>query len=218
MKTVYVKESRVNEIVVSRTLDNIDNDAIRAYIDKYGGVADTWFQDGGVTHEQIHQTFPEAAKLEQEAQKLAVEWMKQFWELGPERPFQTDSLEAGLAKTKFVTTQMWGSKIGKGGKFNEHEHWPHTFAFWYYVGSSDVPCTFPEMDLKIEAEEGKLNICRGHLEHWCGHNDTTKEKYRYVVAGNMSAIPDGRVVTPDDHDTALLEYLCKDTITKNKDW
>ena len=71
MKTVYVKESRVKEIIVSRTLDNIDNDAIRAYIDKYGRVADTWFQDGGVTHEQIHQTFPEAAKLEQEAQKLA---------------------------------------------------------------------------------------------------------------------------------------------------
>lgn len=93
-------------------------------------------------------------------------------------------------KTQKVT-QMWIAKYDSEKQHHviEHDHWPATWAFTYYVYDHEAPAVnptglrFPQTPDKriIDIEHGKLLLFRGHVFH-----DVPIQKYegiRYCIAG-----------------------------------
>ena len=85
---------------------------------------------------------------------------------------------------KFYIDQSWMACYKVGGYGISHEHIPSAYSFVYFIrcpkGSS--PLVFTTSNKKIKAEEGKLLIFPGFLEH---HIPKNKCDGRIVLAGNI---------------------------------
>ena len=85
--------------------------------------------------------------------------------------------------------EKWISHYNKGDYTIRHSHVPATFAFNYFIktppGSS--PLIFSTSGKKIKAEEGKLVIFYGNVEH---HVPKNRCDGRITMAGNIYPIFD----------------------------
>ena len=85
--------------------------------------------------------------------------------------------------------EKWISHYNKGDHTIRHDHVPATFAFNYFIktppGSS--PLIFSTSGKKIKAEEGKLVIFYGNVEH---HVTKNRCDGRITMAGNIYPIFD----------------------------
>ena len=85
--------------------------------------------------------------------------------------------------------EKWISHYNKGDHTIRHDHVPATFAFNYFIktppGSS--PLIFSTSGKKIKAEEGKLVIFYGNVEH---HVPKNRCDGRITMAGNIYPIFD----------------------------
>ena len=85
--------------------------------------------------------------------------------------------------------EKWISHYNKGDHTIRHDHVPATFAFNYFIktppGSS--PLIFSTSGKKIKAEEGKLVIFHGNVEH---HVPKNRCDGRITMAGNIHPIFD----------------------------
>tara|TARA_B100000029_G_C17038816_1_gene765113 strand:+ start:82 stop:603 length:522 start_codon:yes stop_codon:yes gene_type:complete len=82
----------------------------------------------------------------------------------------------------------WFSKYGDGEHAVSHTHYPSTLSFVYFVrcpkGSS--PLILTTSGKKIKAEEGKVVIFPGGMQH---HVPKNKCHDRIVLAGNIGLLP-----------------------------
>ena len=82
--------------------------------------------------------------------------------------------------------ETWFAKYDIGDFAHIHDHSPYVFSFVYYVkcpkGSS--PLIFTHSGKKVKAEEGKVVIFPGNIQH---HVPNNKSNDRIVLAGNLSA-------------------------------
>ena len=99
------------------------------------------------------------------------------------------SILQGKSRFNFSLDFKWISHYNKGDYTIRHEHIPATFAFNYFIktptGSS--PLIFSTSGKKIKAEEGKLVIFHGNVEH---HVPKNRCDGRITMAGNIHPIFD----------------------------
>ena len=99
------------------------------------------------------------------------------------------SIFQGKYGFNFSIPVKWISHYNKGDYTIRHEHVPAAFAFNYFIktppGSS--PLIFSTSGKKIKAEEGKLVIFPGNVEH---HVPKNRCDGRITMAGNIHPIFD----------------------------
>ena len=72
-----------------------------------------------------------------------------------------------MADTKFKTIECWGVRYRGGEWTKRHSHWPHTFAFGYYikVPETPAPLIFPTANAEVNPTAGDLVLFPGHIQH-----------------------------------------------------
>lgn len=166
------------EPVVSKKIDNADDDYLMVIIDKYGHKPNPKKQSVA-THDKLHQNFKETKGIVDGVHELALQWNEEFYSNQLNyckrfTPFDVYNLEIG---------SMWGFHIYPGEGLGKHEHWPATFAFAYYLDDAD-PLYFAELDYKTNPKAGELYLWRGHLHHE-SDNPTSD---RYVISGSLNFV------------------------------
>jgi len=97
---------------------------------------------------------------------------------------------------------VWGMKYKSGEYAIEHDHWPATFSFAYYINPPEnSTLSFPELNKELKNEHKMLVIFPG----WILHKVEAKQfsGYRYVVSGNLETIDAKR------KETIIKEYLAR---------
>ncbi len=92
-----------------------------------------------------------------------------------------------LSDATFNHGGCWLAKYNKGDYTIEHDHYPSTFAFVYFVRSpkGSSPLVFSTSGKRINPEEGKVVIFPGSMLH---HVPKNKCNDRMTLAGNCSVI------------------------------
>ena len=83
------------------------------------------------------------------------------------------------------TSALWAVKYQSGDSTEQHDHWPSTWAWTYYI---DPPkgCSglyFPNADYEIKIEHGLLVVFSGSIIHEV--KPSTFDGYRYCITGTI---------------------------------
>ena len=150
-------------------------DKIIGDCDKVSFTKDVINWDGGRTNVVANQTKPMKSVKRFPSVKMLLNFIINLIKNG-------DYLQS--KHIPYEVDHFWISKYEKGDYTHAHHHYPSAWSFVYFVttpkGSS--PLVFPTSGKRIKAEEGKVVVFPGHLEHSVPKN---KCDGRMVVAGNI---------------------------------
>tara|TARA_R100001594_G_scaffold3474_1_gene13000 strand:+ start:314 stop:829 length:516 start_codon:yes stop_codon:yes gene_type:complete len=126
--------------------------------------------DGSETNVRALQTFN---NIESPTLSLIDNWILSMWQ--------------GKYGFKYSIVVKWISQYNKGDYTLPHQHCPASYAFNYFIktppGSS--PLVFTYSGKRVKAEEGKIVIFPGNLEHQVPKNRCDG---RITLAGNIMPI------------------------------
>jgi len=197
--------SNVEEIILSTTVDNVDNEQLMMVIDEFGKQPNP-NKSSLVTHYKLHEKFYDLTKpICESILSLANEWVKEYTSR------QDNYINRNPKYDMFEIQQMWGMIIPAGEGVGRHDHWPNTFAFTYYLDVDD-PLYFDELDYHTNPRPNELYLWRGHLSHGVS---TVKNVDRYGISGSVNYImPEvAREVEFDNHDGS--DFFAKQLLNEN---
>ena len=89
---------------------------------------------------------------------------------------------------RLMTEECWGASYGKDEYTQEHNHWPATWSWCYYllVPKVSSPLVFREAGVMFEPKVGDLVVFSGQAEHHVPKCEC--EEKRVMMAGNISAV------------------------------
>ena len=89
---------------------------------------------------------------------------------------------------RLMTEECWGASYGKDEYTQEHNHWPATWSWCYYlqVPKGSSPLVFREAGVMFEPKVGDLVVFSGQAEHHVPKCEC--EEKRVMMAGNISAV------------------------------
>ena len=150
-------------------------DKILRDCDKVDFTKEVYNWDGGITNVRASQTHPMKSVKKFPSVKLLLDYILNLIRTG-------DYLIS--SHIPFEVDHFWITKYEKGDYTLPHHHYPSVWSFVYFVtapkGSS--PLVFPTSGKRIKAEDGKVVVFPGHVEHSVPKN---KCDGRMVVAGNV---------------------------------
>jgi hypothetical protein len=92
--------------------------------------------------------------------------------------------EASPSKVQLELYDIWGAVYKRGDFTKNHDHWPHTWSFSYYVKSDGTtPIIFPDSSHSLYPKTNDIVLFPGILRHGVPIHDSDKE--RIIVSGNL---------------------------------
>ena len=87
---------------------------------------------------------------------------------------------------KSVLKEAWGIKLSKGNYTKSHDHKEYVLSSVLYLNKSNQELFFPELQISVKPEIGKVIVFSGILRHFTNriYDDTSK----YAIAFNMSQV------------------------------
>tara|TARA_Y100001963_G_scaffold92574_1_gene127423 strand:- start:2314 stop:2898 length:585 start_codon:yes stop_codon:yes gene_type:complete len=94
-----------------------------------------------------------------------------------------EQITTKMANCTFKCIDCWGVRYRPGESTKRHSHWPHQFAFSYYIKMPDTPApiTFPTANYEYNPKVGDLVLFPG----WIQHEVKEVDGERIMVAGNL---------------------------------
>ena len=85
-------------------------------------------------------------------------------------------------RKNFRVTQCWGNIFNKGQGLINHNHYPYTLAFSYYVNLPEGSPPIIINDEPIDIEEGQVILFPANQMHYVSNSDIDN---RYAIVGNI---------------------------------
>lgn len=92
-----------------------------------------------------------------------------------------------IGKYKYCLEDSWGLKETFGNFTKLHNHRNSLWSGVIYLSTVDQPLLFPEINEKIEAEEGSFAIFSSFLDHKT-ENRIIKDQHKYAISFNFKDI------------------------------
>ena len=188
MKTMNAKD-----YVFSTTLD-IEALNIRM-IDRIDGLLDKqdyamkFNLDGEVTNPNLL-NYPEFQEFSVYVEEFARESsVKRNYD----HPHHSRRVEYDVWYDMYIKSQkvggLWAARYKSGQGGGEHDHWPCTWAFTYYIDPPENASGlyFTDIDDELPIDHGRLHLFGGNMLHRV--KPSTFDGYRYCIAGTISTHP-----------------------------
>ena len=92
--------------------------------------------------------------------------------------------EASPYEVQFELYDIWGAVYKRGDFTKNHDHWPHTWSFSYYVKSDGTtPIIFPDSPYSLYPKTNDIVLFPGILRHGVPIHESDEE--RIIVSGNI---------------------------------
>ena len=92
--------------------------------------------------------------------------------------------EASPHEVPLELYDIWGAVYKRGDFTKNHDHWPHTWSFSYYVKSDGTtPIIFPDSPYSLYPKTNDIVLFPGILRHGVPIHDSDEE--RIIVSGNI---------------------------------
>ena len=93
--------------------------------------------------------------------------------------------EASPFEAQFELYDIWGAVYKRGDFTKNHDHWPHTWSFSYYVKSDGTtPIIFPNSYHSLYPKTSDIVLFPGILRHGVPIHESDEE--RIIVSGNIN--------------------------------
>ena len=92
----------------------------------------------------------------------------------------------GFDPRTFELAEMWGVMYNKGHGVSEHNHFPFSLSFIYYVRTPSGSAPLILDDTELQLKEGDMIFFNGCLYHSVVNNDC---EGRCVITGNICYVP-----------------------------
>ena len=92
--------------------------------------------------------------------------------------------EASPSEVQLELYDIWGAVYKRGDFTKNHDHWPHTWCFSYYVKSDGTtPIIFPDSPYSLYPKTNDIVLFPGILRHGVPIHESDEE--RIIVSGNI---------------------------------
>ena len=92
--------------------------------------------------------------------------------------------EASPSEVQLELYDIWGAVYKRGDFTKNHDHWPHTWSFSYYVKSDGTtPIIFPDSPYSLYPKTNDIVLFPGILRHGVPIHESDEE--RIIVSGNI---------------------------------
>tara|TARA_R100000329_G_C7563671_1_gene199401 strand:+ start:48 stop:578 length:531 start_codon:yes stop_codon:yes gene_type:complete len=93
-------------------------------------------------------------------------------------------------RSPLICFEMWGVLYEDETEIEIHSHPDALYSTSYYVNApkGSAPLVFKESNHKIKAEEGKLVVFDGRLDHYVPKSKKVKDKKRCVIVCNFKGV------------------------------
>ena len=92
--------------------------------------------------------------------------------------------EASPSEVHLELYDIWGAVYKRGDFTKNHDHWPHTCSFSYYVKSDGTtPIIFPDSPYSLYPKTNDIVLFPGILRHGVPIHESDEE--RIIVSGNI---------------------------------
>ena len=92
--------------------------------------------------------------------------------------------EASPSEVQLELYDIWGAVYKRGDFTKNHDHWPHTWSFSYYVKSDGTtPIIFPDSYHSLYPKTSDIILFPGILRHGVPIHESDEE--RIIVSGNI---------------------------------
>jgi len=92
--------------------------------------------------------------------------------------------EASPSKVQLELYDIWGAVYKRGDFTKNHDHWPHTWSFSYYVKSDGTtPIIFPDSSYSLYPKTNDIVLFPSILRHGVPIHESDEE--RIIVSGNI---------------------------------
>ena len=92
--------------------------------------------------------------------------------------------EASPSEVQLELYDIWGAVYKRGDFTKNHDHWPHTWSFSYYVKSDGTtPIIFPDAPYSLYPKTNDIVLFPGILRHGVPIHESDEE--RIIVSGNI---------------------------------
>ena len=187
------------EYVYTKILDIEDmNTRMVTRIDELGDAMEwTTNVKALTTHSTLNYQYPEFAEFSEIVRQFAIEASTH---LNMNWPNHHARMNNDFWKKLYLESQVcgvaWGSKYESGDFANQHDHWPATWAWVYYIDPpKNAPgLHFPTCDYTLEIEHGMLVLFSGNLHHMVKKQEFDGD--RYIIAGSVLTHPSVTGILP----------------------
>tara|TARA_R100000664_G_C2758700_1_gene147840 strand:+ start:4770 stop:5318 length:549 start_codon:yes stop_codon:yes gene_type:complete len=108
---------------------------------------------------------------------------KNFWKALQQGLDYIDQTDLYKMLPKSILKESWGIKTGYRHKVKDHNHWGARISGVLYLNDSDQNLFFPQLNIEVKPETGKLILFTSILDHHT--NLQLEKKNKYAISFNM---------------------------------